>query len=66
MTLTLVFLVYCGAAVAGYTLPAQLSSLHQIHNVGHVVWRQAGFGFAFGLLAIPMWWLGLKTISRAP
>ena len=64
MTLTAVFLFYFGAAVAGYTVPAQLSSLHQIHNVGHIVWQQAGFGLALGLLSIPMWWLGLKRMSR--
>jgi hypothetical protein len=65
MTLTTLCLVYSGAAIFGYTVPTyHLTSLHDIHSVGHVVWRQAEFGGVLGLLSIPMWWLGLRQLNR--
>lgn len=64
MALTTLCLVYSGAAVLGYSVPTHtVSSLHDIHSVGHVVWRQAEFGAALGLLSIPMWWLGLRQLD---
>jgi hypothetical protein len=56
MALTTLCLLYFGAAVLGYTVPAHdLLSLRE-----YLVWRQAVFGGALGVLSIPLWWLGVK------
>jgi hypothetical protein len=63
--LTTLFIIYVGAALCGLVLPAHhLNSLHELKKVGYIVWPQAESGALFGLLSIPMWWVGLNRLRR--
>jgi len=59
--LTALSLIDVGAAAFGIALPSHhFGSLHELKRVGHVIWPQVELGIVFALLAIPMWWVGLR------
>jgi hypothetical protein len=62
-TLTAVGLLYGAAGVLGYSVPLHNPVIDQpVVWVGHVVWRQVGFGSAEVLASVVFWWLGLKEL----
>lgn len=64
-TLTAVALLYGVGGLMGYVVPRHNPFISRAPEwVGHIVWPQVGWASIALLASVPMWWLGLRRLSR--